>query len=122
MDTIRALCRYNGIKWRKQVPCVYSVQERAKSSDDLIADLKHCNIPIPTHFVKKNLVDLAITHKIAIKKSVEKGVTESWVNKPKGLLQIAWERGLLDLESFCVEDFSTKGKLDAFGNRMEKQV
>jgi hypothetical protein len=45
------------------------------------------------------------------------GSTEKWSTKPKGKLQVARERGLLDLESYCVKDFSEKGQLDAFGNR-----
>ena len=70
--------------------------------------------------MKKTLIDLAKNQDIPLKKSVEKGVTKTWVGTPKGMLQIAWERGLLDLDSFCVEDFSDKGLLDDMDNRIEK--
>ena len=36
------------------------------------------------------------------------------------MLQVARERGLLDLDNYCVEDFSDKGKLDEFGNRKKE--
>ena len=41
---------------------------------------------------------------------------KSWVGRPKGMLQVAWYLGLLDLDIFCVEDFTEKGKLDGMGN------
>ena len=41
---------------------------------------------------------------------------ESWVGRPKGKLQVAWERGILNLDKYCIEDYCDKGKLDAFGN------
>ena len=35
------------------------------------------------------------------------------------MLQIAWERGLLDFDNFFVEEFSEKGKLNEMGNRID---
>ena len=70
--------------------------------------------------MKKTLIDLAKNQDIPLKKSIEKGVTKTWVGTPKGMLQTAWEWGLLDLDSFCVEDFSEKGLLDYMENRIEK--
>ena len=48
--------------------------------------------------------------------------SKTWDGTPKGRMpqQTAWEQGLLDLDSFCVEDFSEKGLLDYMENRIEK--
>ena len=120
MDTLRALCRKHGVSWRKAIPTTYFAKEEPKTSSELIHDLTAAVIPIPPHFVKKNLVELATQHNIAVKKIVEKGVAKSWVGKSKGMLQIAWERGLLNLDSYYVEDFSEKGMFDDFDNRVTK--
>ena len=53
--------------------------------------------------------DLAKTLNIDTTKKIETNVTPSWVGKPKGMFDIAYERGLLDLDKFCVEDFTEKG-------------
>jgi hypothetical protein len=118
MDMLRYLCRQNGVSWRKEIPDTYKVENKPKTTDDLLSDLKTNNIDAPTHFVKKNLIDLATKHGIPVNKTVEKGVAKTWLDQPKGMLQVAWERGLLDFDSYCVEDFSVKGKLDEMGNRI----
>lgn len=68
---------------------------------------------------KKDIVEFAMKYDILVKKSVVKGVTETWVGAPKGMLQVAFERGLLDLEKYCVGDFSSKGLENEMGNRIE---
>jgi hypothetical protein len=52
-------------------------------------------------------------------KVATKTVKEGWMGKPKGMLQMLWERGCVDpaieptrAESFCTND----GEKDAFGN------
>ena len=106
------------MSWRKEIPDTYKVEDRPKTTDDLLSDLRMNNIDTPTHFVKKNLIDLATKHGKPLNKTVEKGVAKTWLHQPKGMLQVAWERGLLDFDSYCVEDFSVKGKLDEMGNRI----
>ena len=32
------------------------------------------------------------------------------------MIQVAWEQGLLELDIFCFESFTEKGKLDGMGN------
>ena len=120
MDILRALCRRHDVSWRKEIPATYSIEQRSKSSDDLITDLVAKHIPLPNHYVKKTLIDLARDQNIPLQKSIEKGVAKTWVSTPKGMLQTAWERGLLDLDSYCVEDFSEKGLLDDMENRIDK--
>lgn len=53
--------------------------------------MKANKIAIPKYFVKKVLVELAQDLNIATKVSRRKGAVESWVGKPKGMLQIAYE-------------------------------
>ena len=69
MDMLRALCRQHDVSWRKPTPVIYSIEQRSKSSDDLITDLIAKHIPIPTHYVKKTLIDLAKNQDIPLKKS-----------------------------------------------------
>ena len=47
-------------------------------------------------------------------------VTETWVGKLKEKLQVTWERGLLNLNKYCVEDYNEKGKLDDMGKIIEE--
>jgi hypothetical protein len=42
-------------------------------------------------------------------------IKEGWVGKPKGMLQILWERGFID-PSRAVDYYTNDGKKDAFGN------
>ena len=44
---------------------------------------------------KRELVEICINNNIAITKTVDK-VKEGWEGKAKGLLQVLWERGLID--------------------------
>ena len=86
----------------------------------MITDLIAKHIPIPNHYAKKTLIDLTRDQNIPLQKSIEKGVAKTWVSTPKGMLQTAWERGLLDLDSYCVEDFSEKGLMDDMEIRIDK--
>ena len=47
---------------------------------------------------------------------MEKGVTETWVGYPKGVLQVACGRGLLNSEKFPGITFKQKGSLKYAGN------
>ena len=67
-------------------------------------------------FCEKYVIHLAMAHKISLNKSVDTGVSKSWVGRPKVMIQVAWERGILDLDICCVEDFIKKCKLDGMGN------
>ena len=59
---------------------------------------------------------MALAHDISLNTPVDKGVSKSLVGKPKGMLQVAWERGILDLDRVFVEDFTEKGKIYGMGN------
>ena len=58
---------------------------------------------------RPDLVHLCTNVGIPVTKEVEEGGTKSWIGKPKGMLQIAYKRGLLNLHKYNVEDFSKNG-------------
>jgi hypothetical protein len=87
----------------------------------LLKDLEDGNHVIDKTKTKKpDLINKASQYGIPLKVCGRTGVTEKWMSKPKWKLQVARERGLLDLESYCVEDFTDKGKIDEFGNRINE--
>ncbi len=43
-------------------------------------------------------------------------IVEGWEGKPKGMLQILWERGFIDQGKMSKSDCTLKGKKDASGN------
>ena len=61
---------------------------------------------------KRELVEICTNHNIAIIKTVEK-IKEGWEGKAKGLLQVLWERGLID--GADIKEYSLTGKRDEFG-------
>jgi isochorismate hydrolase len=61
---------------------------------------------------KREFVQLCEHHQIAIVKTVGK-IKEGWEGKAKGLLQVLWERGLLDASE--LKRYSLTGKKDDLG-------
>lgn len=62
---------------------------------------------------KKRRANLALKagrYNIATTKKVMTNVTETWVGKPKGKLQVAWERGLLNLDKYKVSLRTCRGR------------
>ena len=57
----------------KKLPAAHIIEQKSKSTDDLLFDLVSKNIPTPNYFVK-NLIDFAMAYDISLKKSVEKCV------------------------------------------------
>ncbi len=57
-------------------------------------------------------MEICEQHQITITKNVEK-IKEGWEGKPKGLLQVLWERGLIDGTN--LKDYSLTGTKDDFG-------
>ena len=62
---------------------------------------------------KRELADLCMANSVAITKTAEK-IKEGWEGKAKGLLQVLWERGLIDATN--AKQYSLTGKKDAFGS------
>lgn len=61
---------------------------------------------------KRELVELCQNNNIAVTKTVEK-IKEGWEGKAKGLLQVLWERGLIDGAN--VKQYSLTGRKDDLG-------
>ncbi len=117
-EVVRKICRGNNISWRKEVRSESVRKTVDKTVKELYAALTSAghHIPKTERRLKAHLVKWALHYDISIKKDVDTNVTETWVDKPKGKLQVAWERGLLNLEKYCIEDFSEKGKMDEYGH------
>jgi hypothetical protein len=65
---------------------------------------------------KRELADLCTANNIPCNRIAEK-VKEGWVGKPKGLLQVLWERGIIDGTN--VKQYSLTGKKDEFGTMVD---
>ena len=116
---IRNLCRVNNIPWRNEEKLKeLRTKVIEKTKKDLINELTSAghHVPKKDRGKKAGVIPWATKYGIELTKIVPAHISETWVGKPKGMLQIAWERGLLDLNRYCVEDFSDKGKLDDCGN------
>jgi hypothetical protein len=61
-----------------------------------------------------DLQQRAQNHNLPIEKEVDI-VEEGWVGKPKGMLQVLWERGFIDPEKGW-NDYTLRGKKDNFGS------
>jgi hypothetical protein len=103
---LRGLCTQHGIPTEKLV----SISLKRNRSE-LELDLRGRGISTKGKN-KQELVELCEQHQIAITKNVEK-IKEGWEGKPKGLLQVLWERGLVD--STNLKDYSCTGKKDDLG-------
>ena len=115
------LCRKNNISWRKLVTSTLTIEELPRIIPDLIADIHKGNYTIPGGRVRKDdIIEIAKRYNIPLNKTVKKGVTETWIGKPKGMLQLAYEQGLLDLENVCIGDVSEKGGENDAGNVINK--
>ena len=121
-NKVRYLCRKHNITWRKERPSKSGEKMVNKTRFELIAELTENNHTLSRDDKKRraNLALKAGRYNIATTKKVMTNVTETWVGKPKGKLQVAWERGLLNLDKYCVEDYNEKGKLDDMGNIIEE--
>ena len=50
---------------------------------------------------------------------VDRKYLETWVGKPKGLLDICYERGLLEIDKYDLDDLNKEGKNDSSGEIFE---
>jgi hypothetical protein len=116
---IRKLCRENNIPWRIEEKLKdIGTKDVEKTKKEILDDLNSFGYHVPKkdRSKKASVIPWATKYGIELTKTIPAHISESWVGKPKGMLQIAWERGLLDLNQYCIEDFSGKGKLDDCGN------
>ena len=70
---------------------------KPKTKQQLIQELQSvCNIIIPRskHMLAKEIKDIALKHGLLLTESKPQ-IADGWVGKPKGILQILFERGLI---------------------------
>ena len=103
---LRSLCSQHGLPTHKSVSILL---ERNRSELEL--DLRGRGISRKEKN-KRELVEICEQHQITITKNVEK-IKEGWEGKPKGLLQVLWERGLIDGTN--LKDYPLTRKKDDFG-------
>jgi hypothetical protein len=80
------------------------------SKQDLLQSLRNAGVIATGN--KTKIQKLCTDKGIPIKVSLPK-ITEGWVNKPKGLKQVLWERGFIDESN--LHKYTQHGKVDAFG-------
>ena len=66
-----------------------------KSKADLKNELKDKGYYVREHYAREKIERLAKDHKIELTCQIEV-IEEGWVVRPKGLLQVLWERGWID--------------------------
>ena len=78
-----------------------------KNTKMLVNELKQSGYQMKGHLSKYELERIAKINRIELnyKHAIKK---EGWMGKPKGLLQILWERGFIDESNICL--YSLKGR------------
>ena len=89
-----------------------TVRERNKTRDILIKDLQQADPTIEAKGNLKKLQDLCENLGISTKYQ-HKVIVEGWANKPKGSLQILYERGFID--PLNIKDYKENGSKDEYG-------
>ena len=79
----------------------------SKTKKELKDELKKKGYHVRGHCTKEKLEDLAKEYNVELTSEVEL-VEEGWVNRPKGLLQVLWERGWIDVTK--LSEYTLKGK------------
>jgi hypothetical protein len=95
---------------RKDRPSGKTIK-RFRNKGDLLKELQSRGVLAKGR--KDKLQILCKQNNIPIEEELDEGV-EGWEGKPKGMLQILWERGFVD-PSKKKENCTLQGKKDAFG-------
>jgi hypothetical protein len=82
-------------------------KERKKTVKELIADLTREGVSLSKKYTKKQLTEFCDDKGIAIK-ATEEVVEPGWHGKAKGLYQVLWERGFIDINN--LDRYSVSGK------------
>ena len=89
------------------------MEQQKYQKSDLLVMLKGKEFEMPpgTHInkVKEKCAEMNIPLKTPEREKIEQG----WMGKPKGMLQVLWERGLID--ETRLKDYMISGKKDAYG-------
>jgi hypothetical protein len=86
-----------------------AMKEDSKTKKELLQDLldKGVNVPRGLGHGKKDLQLYATENDISLTINRAK-VKQGWMNKPKGLLQVLWERGFIDEKN--LKQYTTRGR------------
>ena len=78
-------------------------------------------IYLPSKFKLKRdqVLLMSSAHIILTVYEVDKNSLDTWVGKPKGILDIFYVRGLLDLDQFDIGGFNEKFQKDSYGKIIE---
>ena len=91
----------------KETGCQKTVK---RTKQQLVEALEAAGVSLQRNHTKKQLQGFATTHGIA--HHVDKtGIRQGWEGKPKGLLQVLWERGFID-PTKTVNCYTVDGKKD----------
>ena len=92
------------------------IKSITKSKADLKKELKDKGYYVRGHCAREKIERLAKDHEIELTCRIEV-IEEGWVGRPKGLLQVLWERGWIDEKR--ISEYSLKGtknQMDDNGN------
>jgi hypothetical protein len=90
---------------------IWEESKRFRNKGDLLKELQSRGVSAKGR--KDELQILCKQNNISIEEELDE-VVEGWEGKPKGVLQILWERGFVD-QLKKKEDYTLQGKKDAFG-------
>ena len=79
-----------------------------KTKKQLMEELKQKGFIVRKHYSKDKINELADNHRISLTCS-QKEIVEAWVDYPKGMLQVLWERGRIIVDE--LEKYSADGKM-----------
>ena len=90
-----------------------AAQNKDKTAAELKAELIAAQFQVPKGTKKARLVELAKINQTPATKLVRK-VEGGWVGKPKGMLQILWERGFINETNWT--QYTVSDPQDKYGN------
>ena len=85
-----------------------------KTKKQIKEELKLKGYVVRGHCGKDELEDLAKKYNVELACDLEV-VEEGWLGKPKGLLQVLWERGWIDKNNVC--KYILKGKAEQMNDK-----
>ena len=88
-------------------------KQRKYIKGELLAMLKSKGFELPPGTHVRKVEDKCAELGVSIKTPEEDAIAEGWVGKPKGMLQVLWERGHID--ETRIKQYTVNGKKDAYG-------
>ena len=109
------------LNWKKKKVVEVTAKPKPKNKADFIAEIvEKTGHALNKKLKKEALEAIAVKNDIEWNKNVKFGIVELWVDKPKGMFDIAYERGLLDLKTYYYHQFLVQGALSDTGSWIDK--